>query len=305
MQSLNIAIIGAGAAGMMAASVALGLGASITVFEQNERPGRKLAITGKGRCNLTNNCTPEEFFPNVRSNPRFLYSAIARFSPADTMAYFEALGVPLKTERGARVFPVSDRALDIVDALERAMRGARTVRARVTALEREGDGYRLTAGGSPYSFDRVILATGGLSYPRTGSDGSGYRLAEGLGHRISELSPSLVPLESTDEGVRKMQGLSLKNVALSVLDTNGRCVYEDFGEMLFTHFGLSGPMVLSASAHLRGHRIAGYTAKIDLKPALDEKTLDARLLSELSRGANKDLSNILATLLSRISHVVL
>ncbi len=297
MRSLNIAIVGAGAAGMMAASVALREGANVTVFEGNDRPGRKLAITGKGRCNLTNNCTPQEFFPNVRSNPRFLYSAIARFSPADTMAYFEELGVPLKTERGARVFPVSDRALDVVDALARAMRGAKTVKARVTALDATEEGYRITAGGNTYSFDRVILATGGRSYPKTGSDGSGYRLAEGLGHSVTELSPSLVPLESPDEGVRRMQGLSLKNVALSVLDTNGRCVYEDFGEMLFTHFGISGPMVLSASAHLRGHGIAGYTARIDLKPALDEKTLDARLLAELSRGANKALSNILSTLL--------
>lgn len=297
MQSPKIAIVGAGAAGMLAATVALREGALVTVFEQNDRPGRKLAITGKGRCNLTNNCTPEEFYPNVRSNPRFLYSAISRFSPADTMAFFEELGVPLKTERGGRVFPLSDRSLDIVDALARGMRGARTVKARVTALEREGDGYRITAGGATCFFDRVILATGGLSYPKTGSDGSGYRLAGGLGHRITELAPSLVPLESEDPAPRMMQGLSLKNVALSVLDRRGRCVYEDFGEMLFTHFGLSGPMVLSASAHLRGQESSGYTARIDLKPALDEKTLDARLISELTRGANKDLSNILSTLL--------
>ncbi len=300
MQSRKLAIIGCGAAGMMAAAVALREGVSATVFEGNDRPGRKLAITGKGRCNLTNNCTPEEFFPNVRRNPRFLYSAIVRFSPADTMAFFEALGVPLKTERGGRVFPASDRAADIVEALFCAMRGAELVHARVTAIGKADGGYLVKAGGKEYCFDSVILATGGLSYPKTGSDGAGYRLAESLGHRITALSPSLVPLESHDTAPKDMQGLSLKNVALSILDKNGKRVYEDFGEMLFTHFGLSGPMILSASAHLRGHEIDGYTAKIDLKPALDEKTLDARLLFELSRGANKDLSNILATLLPSV-----
>ena len=293
----RIAVIGAGAAGMMAAATALAEGAEVTVFEQNERPGRKLGITGKGRCNLTNDCPVDEFLRSVTKNPRFLHSAVARFSPTDTMAYFEALGVPLKTERGARVFPVSDRAADVVDALSSAMRGAMRVRGHVEAIVPTADGFAVTCGGRDYTAGRVILATGGLSYPRTGSDGSGYRLAEALGHRVTPLLPSLVPLESPDGDCRRMQGLALKNVALTIKDPSGRTVYEDFGEMLFTHFGLSGPMVLSASAHLHLPSLEGYTAVIDLKPALDEKTLDNRLLSELSAGANRDLSNILATLL--------
>ena len=298
MPSPEIAVIGAGAAGLMAAAVALAEGASVLLFEQNERPGRKLAITGKGRCNLTNNCTPQEFFGNVTQNPRFLYSAVSRFSPADTIAFFEGLGVPLKTERGGRVFPVSDRASDIVSALERATRGARTVRARVSAiLPRAEGGFSVTAGGRLFTADRVIVATGGLSYPKTGSDGSGYRLAEALGHTVTPRYPSLVPLESPDPTPPMMQGLSLKNVALRIRDGRGKTVYEDFGEMLFTHFGISGPMVLSASTRLRLPTLEGYTATIDLKPALDHETLNNRLLAELERGANRDLSNILATLL--------
>lgn len=296
MQSPEIAIVGGGAAGMMAAAIALDAGARVTVFEPNESLGRKLSITGKGRCNLTNDCTPQEFFPNVISNARFLFSAIAAFSPADTIAYFTALGVPLKTERGARVFPVSDRSADIVRALSGAMRGALRIRAKVQAIEKENAGFSLSAGGHTYHADRVILATGGCSYPRTGSDGSGFLLARALGHSVSPLFPSLVPLTSPDPSCAEMQGLSLKNVALSIQDDKGKTVYTDFGEMLFTHFGISGPMVLSASTRLRLPSLAGYTAIIDMKPALDRQTLDARLLSELKTGANRDLSNILATL---------
>ena len=296
-QSLDIAVVGAGAAGMMAAAIALQEGATVTLFEQNDRPGRKLAITGKGRCNLTNDCTPRDFFPNVISNPRFLYSAISRFSPADTMAFFTSLGVPLKTERGNRVFPTSDRAQDIVAALERALKGAVRVRARVSGIRPEDGRFCLSAGGETYTADRVILATGGLSYPRTGSDGNGFSIAAALGHTVTPLFPSLVPLESPDPTPAMMQGLSLKNVALRIRDAAGKTVYEDFGEMLFTHFGLSGPMVLSASCALRLPSLEGYTATVDLKPALDEKTLDTRLLHELSEGANRDVSNILGTLL--------
>lgn len=296
MPSPEIAIVGLGAAGLMAAAVALRAGARVTVFEKNDRPGRKLAITGKGRCNLTNDCTVQEFFPNVITNPRFLYSAISRFSPADTMAFFEGLGVPLKTERGGRVFPVSDRAADVVEALAREVRAAHRVQAEVTAIRREENGFCLTAGGRDYTAERVILATGGASYPRTGSDGGGFRLARALGHTVTPLFPSLVPLASKDPDCQRMQGLSLKNVALTVRDGAGKTVYEDFGEMLFTHFGLSGPMVLSASTHLRLPSLEGYTAIIDLKPALDMQTLDTRLLTELSRGANRALSNILLTL---------
>ena len=297
MQSPEIAVVGGGAAGMMAAAVALKEGARVTVFEPNESLGRKLSITGKGRCNLTNDCTPQEFFPNVISNPRFLYSAIAAFSPADTIAYFTALGVPLKTERGARVFPVSDRSADIVRALAGAMKDAVRVRAKVQAITKESDGFTLLAGGRTYRADRVILATGGCSYPRTGSDGSGFALAEALGHTVTPLFPSLVPLSSPDPACGEMQGLSLKNVSLTIRDDKGKTVYTDFGEILFTHFGLSGPMVLSASTKLRLASLAGYTALIDMKPALDEPTLDARLLTEIKNGANRDLSNILTTLL--------
>lgn len=282
---------------MMAAAIALEAGARVTVFEPNESLGRKLSITGKGRCNLTNDCTPQEFFPNVISNPRFLYSAIAAFSPADTIAYFTSLGVPLKTERGARVFPVSDRSADIVRALAGAMAGATRIRAKVRSIAKEGERFVLFAGGQTYHADRVILATGGVSYPRTGSDGSGFLLAEALGHTVSPLFPSLVPLVSPDPACAAMQGLSLKNVALSIQDPNKKTVFTDFGEMLFTHFGISGPMVLSASTRLRLPDLAGYTAIIDMKPALDKETLDTRLLSELKVGANRDISNIMATLL--------
>ena len=300
MPSLNhtLAVVGAGAAGLMAAATALAEGMRVTLFEANDRPGRKLAITGKGRCNLTNNCSVQEFLQNVTRNHRFLNSAAARFSPADTMAFFEELGVPLKTERGNRVFPVSDRAQDIVDALASAVRDAAHVRGRVESIRPlEGGGFSLLAGGREYTAGQVILATGGLSYPRTGSDGSGHTIAKALGHTITPILPSLIPLTSPDTACMRMQGLSLKNVALTIKDETGRTVYTDFGEMLFTHFGLSGPMVLSGSAHLGKPSLAGYTAIIDLKPALDEPTLDARLLSELSAGANRDLSNILATLL--------
>ncbi len=294
----HLAIVGAGAAGLMAAATALAEGASVTLFEANDRPGRKLAITGKGRCNLTNNCSVQEFLQNVTKNNRFLNSAAARFSPLETMAFFEELGVPLKTERGNRVFPVSDRAQDVVDALWSAVRAARHVRGRVEKIRPlERGGFSLLAGGREYTAECVILATGGLSYPKTGSSGDGHRMAKDLGHSITPILPSLIPLTSPDNACMRMQGLALKNVALTIMNEQGRTLFTDFGEMLFTHFGLSGPMVLSASAHLQDPSLEGYTATIDLKPALDEATLDARLLSELSAGANRDLSNILATLL--------
>lgn len=293
----TVAVIGGGAAGMMAAGALAAAGASVTLFEQNSRPGCKLAITGKGRCNLTNDCSPAEFLQNVTKNPRFLYSAINGFSPADTMALFESLGVPLKTERGRRVFPVSDRARDIVDALLRYCRGARLLRERVLSVT--CDGGRVTGVATTvarYPASAVILATGGCSYPRTGSDGNGYAIAAALGHTVTPLIASLVPIESRDPLCAAMQGLSLKNVSLRITGENGRVLYEDFGEMLFTHFGVSGPMILSASAHLRACR-GKCTAHIDLKPALDEKTLDHRLLSDIEAGANRTLSHILGGLL--------
>ncbi len=296
-KQIRIAVVGGGAAGMMAAGTAVLYGAEVTLFESTDRLGKKLAITGKGRCNVTNDCTVQEFLESVTKNPRFLYAALNAFSPADTIRHFESLGVPLKTERGKRVYPTTDRAKDIVDAMRSYAEGARTVYSKVSAIKRAEDGFLVTAGGSTEHFDRVIIATGGKSYPLTGSDGSGYRLAMRLGHKITELIPSLIPIESDSPLCGQMQGLSLKNVAVTVKDKNGRTLYTDFGEMMFAHFGVTGPVILSASAHLREADISELTLAIDLKPALDDKTLDARLLSDFGKKSNKDLINAMGDLL--------
>ncbi len=294
----TLAVIGGGAAGLMAALFALRAGAGVTVFEPNERLGRKLNITGKGRCNLTNLCDRDEFLRHVTKNGRFLYSALAAFSPSDVMELFESLGVPLKVERGRRVFPVSDKASDIVSALERATRDATVLHRRADRIvTEEGRVTGVQCGGVLYPHDAVILAPGGASYPRTGSDGNGYRLATEHGHTLTKILPSLVPLVSPSEDCPAMQGLSLKNVTLSLIDEKGKVLFTDFGEMLFTHFGISGPLVLSASARLRDAFPGTVTAKIDLKPALDEETLTTRLLSDFKAGANSDFSTILGKLL--------
>lgn len=295
---MKIGIIGGGAAGMMAACHAARLGAQVTLFEKNDRTGRKLQITGKGRCNVTNQCEPNEFIANVTKNGRFLYSAASRFTPADTMAYFESLGVPLKVERGNRVFPVSDKAIDIVEALRREMldSGVRLIREKVTGIRAEDGAVTGLETDKFYAFDRVIVATGGLSYPQTGSDGDGYRFARDLGIKVTELIPSLVPLETCERWVPALQGLALKNVALRAYDKD-QLIYEDFGEMLFTHFGITGPMVLSMSAHLRDFRPGQIKAVIDLKPALDVPTLDRRLIGDFAKYANKNYSNALSDLL--------
>jgi predicted Rossmann fold flavoprotein len=298
---VQVAVIGGGAAGMMAALTAAGNGADVTLYERTGRLGRKLRITGKGRCNVTNDCDTNEFLTNVMTNPRFMYAALNRFSTADTKEFFESHGVPLKTERGRRVFPVSDRAADIVATLADACReaGVRIVYERVTALLVEQGGLRgvVTAGGERYA-DAVIICTGGKSYPLTGSDGDGYRLAEQAGHTVTSLRPSLVPITAEGDLCPSLQGLSLKNVRLSIVSTaNGKTVFEDFGEMMFTHFGLTGPMVLSASAHLSDMDKGRYEAVIDLKPALDDKTLDARILSDFDKYKNKDFGNALGDLL--------
>lgn len=293
----KIAVIGGGAAGMMAAGTAVLYGADVTVFESTERLGKKLAITGKGRCNVTNNCTREEFLENVTRNPRFLYAALNAFSTEDTMNLFESLGVPLKTERGRRVFPVSEKAKDIVDAMRSYSAGARFIHKKVTSVKKCEEGFRITAGKDEHSFDKVIIATGGKSYPLTGSDGSGYRLAMKLGHTVTELTPSLIPITSDFPLCKEMQGLSLKNVKISIKNQADKVLYADFGEMMFAHFGVTGPVILSASAHLENQDISTLTLSIDLKPALDEKTLDARLLSDFSKKSNKDLINSLGDLL--------
>ena len=295
---MRIAVIGAGAAGLMAAGTAGSNGADVTLFERNEKPGVKLRITGKGRCNVTNNCTKEEFFDNVVSNPRFLYSAYSEFSCADTMSFFENLGVPLKTERGNRVFPVSDKAFDIADALIRYCEdgGVKIIHERVKSVSFDGGFTVLTD--KEYKFDKVIIATGGLSYPRTGSTGDGYKFALSAGHNVVKTSPSLVPLICSDALCAECQGLSLKNVTLSVYDAEkDKNVYFEQGEMLFTDKGVSGPLVLSASAHMSDIKPGRYRLYIDLKPALDRQTLDKRLLRDFSENKNRDIINSFSALL--------
>ena len=296
----QILVAGGGAAGMMAAITAARQGARVALLEPNEKLGRKLYITGKGRCNLTNWCGTEEFMANVPRNGKFLYSAISRFSPRDTWDFFEGLGVALKVERGNRVFPQSDRSTDIVDALFYELRRLQVpvLRERVSALRME-DG-RLTGavirdGEAVMPCHTLIVATGGASYPRTGSTGDGYRLAGQAGHTVVAPRGSLVPLESDDPCCARMQGLSLRNVELTIRDGKGKRVYREQGELLFTHFGLSGPLVLSASAHLNFEKNR-YTAHIDLKPALSEEKLEARLLRDLQEKANQNLNNLLAGL---------
>lgn len=296
---MRIAVIGAGAAGMMAAGRAAELGGDVTLFEKNSYSGKKLRITGKGRCNVCNDCDVNTVIENIPTNPRFLYAALNAFTPADTKAFFEEHGVLLKTERGNRVFPVSDNAEDIVNALRTYTKksGVHYVSEAVRSVKAEANGFSVLAGQARY-FDRVIIATGGASYPRTGSTGDGYRFARELGIAVTDLRPSLVPLETIERDPAVMQGLSLKNTALTVTDTvSGKCIYRDFGEMLFSHYGVTGPMILSASAHLGKTDPGRYVLSLDLKPALDEKTLDARLLSDFSKFANRDFSNSLSALL--------
>ena len=293
----RVCVVGGGAAGMMAAGTAALYGADVTVFENTDRLGKKLAITGKGRCNVTNNCTTLEFLENVTKNPRFLYAALNAFDTESTISFFENAGVKLKTERGKRVYPESDKAKDIVDAMRAYVSGCTVLYNKVTKITHGDDGFTVTAAQKSYKFDAVILATGGKSYPLTGSDGSGYRLAMNLGHKVTELIPSLIPIESKSHLCKAMQGLSLKNVAIKITDKNGKVLYTDFGEMMFAHFGVTGPVILSASAHLRGCDISSLTLSIDLKPALDEKELDKRLISDFSKNSNKDFINSLSALL--------
>ena len=301
MENNKVIVIGGGAAGLFAAISAAENGADVLLLEKNDRCGKKLRITGKGRCNVTNDCTTEEFLQNVPSNPRFLYGALNCLSTQDVKDFFEGEGVPLKTERGKRVFPVSDKAEDIVSALVNACRdrGVKIINEKVLSLIIEDEKIRgvKTHSGERYA-DAVIICTGGRSYSRTGSDGDGYEFARSAGHTVTPLLPSLVPIVCAGKLCPSLQGLSLKNVSLSIIDKNTQKeVYSDFGEMMFTHFGITGPMVLSASAHIPDISSGRYEARINLKPALDEKTLDARVLSDFSKYANKDLINALDDLL--------
>lgn len=294
-QTSDIIVIGGGAAGCMAALAAAEQGARVTLLERNPKLGRKLYITGKGRCNLTNRSTVQDCIANTPRNGRFLTSALTQFPPDVVMDFFEGLGVPLKVERGNRVFPQSDRAADVIDALLLALRKAKVdiVQERAVALLLE-DGHIAgvkTERGEKLCCQVVVLATGGCSYPTTGSTGDGYQLARQVGHTIQPTRGSLVPLVA--EGCAELQGLSLRNVTLTLKGSGKKPLYQEQGELLFTHFGLSGPLVLSASAHLGE---GSHTISIDLKPALDEETLDRRLVRELTEGANKSLRHVLETL---------
>ncbi len=286
---------------MMAAITAAGLGKSTLLLEKMNRCGKKISITGKGRCNVTNNCTSDDFFANIPTNPRFLYSAYAGFSSQDCMDFFERLGVPLKTERGNRVFPVSDKAEDIVRALEQGCEdyGVNRIFSKVTEIITEDGAVKsVKCGSRSYFAPSVLIATGGKSYPGTGSDGDGYRFAEELGHTVTDIKPSLVPIESDDDYCREMMGLSLKNVVLTLKDTvKNKVVFSEMGEMLFTHFGVSGPLVLSASSHIPQVESGRYIFYIDLKPALDEKKLDERILRDFKEIPNRIFANSLSKLL--------
>ena len=301
MSNKKVIIIGAGASGLMAAARAAQRGLDVTVIEKNERPARKVMITGKGRCNVTNACFDiNDLISNVPTNPRFLYSAFSAFMPYDTIALFEELGVPTKIERGNRVFPVSDKAVDIVDALVKYAKnsGARIVNAVVKSLEIEDNSVKavLLENGKRLECEALAICTGGKSYPQTGSTGDGYIFAKQAGHSVTPLRPSLVPLVCSNNFIPSLQGLSLKNISIKLLDGE-KLVYTDFGEMLFTHFGVSGPVILSASAHMNNPKDKKYKLVIDLKPALDEKTLDKRIQRDFEENKNRDFINSLSKLL--------
>lgn len=301
----KVIVIGAGAAGIMAAGVAAENSADVLLLERNEKIARKVLITGKGRCNVTNNVSDvQSFIQNIPGNGRFLYGAFSTFDNHDVMNFFEEYGVPLKVERGDRVFPVSDKAMDIVDALNRYITKAGVQRKTERVIELLTENGTVcgvkTELGNTYNADSVVIATGGLSYPRTGSSGDGYKLAKSVGHTVTQLRPSLSALVCREGMCSECMGLSLKNVAIKVVDTKKKKeIYDDFGEMLFTHFGVSGPMILSASAHMRDMEKERYEIYIDLKPALSHEKLDARILRDFADNSNKSISNILALLLPK------
>ncbi len=301
-KNIDLIVIGGGAAGLMAAGTAAENGKSVLVFDKNDKLGRKIRITGKGRCNVTNNCDNDTVIKSCVSSGRFLYSALSVLSPQDTMDFFEGLGVPLKTERGNRVFPESDNANDIANALEKWCKdlGVRFKKETVLdVLTEDGSVKGVKAQSGEYSSTAVLIATGGASYKATGSTGDGYKFAEKLGHSIKPITPSLVALTTQDDDCPKMQGLSLRNAEIKVFDTEkkNKVIYEDFGEMLFTHFGVSGPVILSASAHMRDMKPGRFVISVNLKPALSEEQLDKRLLRDLEKNQNKNFGNSLSELL--------
>lgn len=292
-------VIGGGPAGMFAAITAAQNGSRVLLLEKNSRLGKKLLITGKGRCNVTNNCSAQEVLQNTPRNGRFLFSAMAAFPPEKTISFFETNGCPLKTERGNRVFPLSDRSQSVLDCLQDMLRRLPVVVREETVREiltQDGHVTGVRTNKANYTASWVILATGGISYPATGSTGDGYAMAQALGHTIVPQEGNLVPLESGDADCAEMQGLSLRNVGVKLVDARNKTLYQDFGELLFTHFGVSGPTVLSASCHLKGQ---GCRLLIDLKPALDEGKLDSRILRDLEQYQNRSMENALTDLLPR------
>ena len=292
-------VVGGGPAGMFAAITAASRGCRVLLLEKMDRMGKKLLITGKGRCNVTNRCSAQEVLQNTPRNGRFLYSAMTAFPPEKTISFFEEHGCPLKTERGNRVFPVTDRSQSILDCLQRELR-----RQKVTVIQeavsqilvKDGKACGVQTTKAVYDARWVILATGGVSYPATGSTGDGYAMAKGLGHTVVPQEGNLVPLEADGPDCKQMQGLSLRNVGVKLLNAKGKVLYKDFGELLFTHFGISGPTVLSASCHLKGE---GCKILIDLKPALEENKLDDRILRDLELYQNRSMENALTDLLPR------
>ena len=305
MNQRRVAVIGGGAAGMMAAVFGAKKGDAVTVFEKNAKIGRKLYITGKGRCNLTNCCDAKTVIENVPTNGRFLYSALRRFSPEDTMRFFEENGLSLKVERGNRVFPVSDKAADVVDTLLKAAKqeGVRIVFRQVQDVVIENGAVKgVLVGGKMLPFDKVIIASGGCSYPKTGSTGDGYRFAETAGHTIIPLTPSLVPLETVEMIDREASGLLLKNIGLTVQDTakGNKTIYTDFGELQLMHYGVSGAVILSASAHIKEIISGRYRLLLDLKPALSEEKLNARLLREIGNRKKENVFSLMRSLLPEV-----
>lgn len=304
----DVIVVGGGAAGMMAAVTAATTGGEVLLLERNPKVGRKIYITGKGRCNVCNHCSEAEFLEQMCVNKKFMYSAIGAFPPSATEEFFESRGISLKVERGNRVFPVSDKATDIIDCLLREIRRTKVFLREdyVVSVEKDKEGlFQVQGADGNYEGKTLVVATGGVSYPGTGSTGDGYEMAEQFGHPIVSLYPSLVPLESKDGYCGEMQGLSLKNVEFKVKNSKKKVIFQEQGELLFTHYGVSGPLVLRASAHMRQWDKETYHSVIDLKPALDEVTLDARLLRELGENPNRDLANTLPQLVPRLMVPVL